>query len=118
MIACGITGLVALLCSALLACREKNLLAQEASFNMGRAYHQLNLLHLAVPYYEQTLRLAVAHDKAAARAARGGAAAAGASSGAIAGLEREAAYNLFLIYRSQKGSQRLAREILRQHLTV
>lgn len=28
---------------------------QEADFNLGRAYHQLGLVHLAVPYYEKAL---------------------------------------------------------------
>ena len=95
---------------------QDNLLAQEISFNMGRAYHQLNLLHLAVPYYEQTLALAEENRLMPRQAAADPTAA--SSGGEIAGLGREAAYNLFLIYRSQKGSQRLAREILRTHLTI
>lgn len=31
---------------------------QEAAYNMGRAAHQLGLLHLAVPLYERALRCA------------------------------------------------------------
>ena len=29
---------------------------QEAAYNMGRAAHQLGLLHLAVPLYERALK--------------------------------------------------------------
>ena len=104
----------------LAAARRKCLLAQEVSYNLGRAYHQINLLNLAVPYYEQTLELAVKHREEARELRRrvGGGAAAGGAEAGPAGLEREAAYNLFLIYRSHPGSQRLAREILREHLTI
>ena len=97
--------------------RRNNLLGQEAAFNLGRAYQQLNLMHLAVPYYEHALQLATARDLETVAES----AAAGASPSATArtvGLEREAAYNLFQIYRSHKGSERLAREILRRHLTI
>jgi len=31
--------------------------AQEAEYNLGRAFHSLNLTHLAVPYYERALAL-------------------------------------------------------------
>ncbi|OLL23932.1 Transcription factor tau subunit sfc4 [Neolecta irregularis DAH-3] len=30
---------------------------QEAEFNVGRAFHQLGLMHLAIPYYERVLAL-------------------------------------------------------------
>jgi hypothetical protein len=33
---------------------------QEAAYNMGRAAHQLGLLHLAVPLYERALRCGAA----------------------------------------------------------
>lgn len=100
--------------------RRQNLLGQEAAYNLGRAYQQLNLMHLAIPYYEHALRLAVEQNKvaASARAGDGATAAPFPTIPAVVGLEREAAYNLFLIYRSHKGSERLAREVLRQHLTI
>jgi len=102
--------------------RRQNLLGQEAAYNLGRAYQQLNLVHLAVPYYEHALRLATAQKRrTATRSDRSGGGAGGGASCATArtvGLEREAAYNLFLIYRAHKGSERLAREILRRHLTI
>ena len=31
-------------------------IAQESAYNMARAAHELNLLHVAVPFYEQALR--------------------------------------------------------------
>jgi hypothetical protein len=34
---------------------DSTLHLQEADFNLGRAYHQLGLVHLAVPYYEKAL---------------------------------------------------------------
>ena len=97
--------------------RLKNLLGQEAAFNLGRAYQQLNLMHLAVPYYEHALRLTNAQNhRTESRGSIGGAPP--RATARTVGLEREAAYNLFLIYRSHKGSERLAREILRRHLTI
>ncbi len=97
--------------------RRKNLLGQEAAFNLGRAYQQLNLLHLAVPYYEHALRLTTAQNQQTTTRSNNGGAPDCATARTV-GLEREAAYNLFLIYRSHKGSERLAREILRRHLTI
>lgn len=38
--------------------------AQEADFNLGRAYHQMGLLHLAVPYYEKALSAGLRPKKA------------------------------------------------------
>ena len=97
------------------------MLGQEAAYNLGRAYQQLNLVHLAVPYYEHALRLATAQKRRtlaqSGRSSAGGGVAPCATA-RTAGLEREAAYNLFLIYRSHKGSERLAREVLRRHLTI
>lgn len=31
-------------------------IAQESAYNLARAAHELNLLHVAVPFYEQALR--------------------------------------------------------------
>lgn len=66
-------------------------------YNLGRATHQLSLLHLAVPYYRSVL------DGAGA-------------GGGGAELAREAAHNLALIY-SASGAHELAREVLRRHPT-
>ena len=35
---------------------------QEAEFNLGRAYHMLGLIHLAIPSYERCLDLSPALD--------------------------------------------------------
>ncbi|PRW60262.1 general transcription factor 3C polypeptide 3 isoform X1 [Chlorella sorokiniana] len=76
---------------------------QEAAYNLGRAAHHLGLLHIAVPYYERVLESAPPPSAAAA--------------GASFDLRRDAAYNLSLIYKAS-GADALARQLLRQHLTV
>ncbi|WFD30193.1 hypothetical protein MSPP1_001210 [Malassezia sp. CBS 17886] len=73
----------------------------EAEYNFGRAFHQLGLLHLAVPRYQRVLELA---EK-------------GASPGLGYAMTREAAYNLSLIY-AGSGSPRLARTLYRRWLLV
>ena len=40
------------------AYQGRRAIAQESAYNMGRAAHELNLLHVAVPFYEQALRCA------------------------------------------------------------
>eukprot|EP00191_Tetraselmis_sp_GSL018_P017842 CAMPEP_0177584482 /NCGR_PEP_ID=MMETSP0419_2-20121207/3923_1 /TAXON_ID=582737 /ORGANISM="Tetraselmis sp., Strain GSL018" /LENGTH=972 /DNA_ID=CAMNT_0019074031 /DNA_START=110 /DNA_END=3024 /DNA_ORIENTATION=- len=59
--------------------------SQEAAYNIGRAMHDIGLLHLAVPFYEEALSL-------------GASPSAGGCSGP-SDLSREAAHNLALIYR-------------------
>ncbi|EFN59685.1 hypothetical protein CHLNCDRAFT_133218 [Chlorella variabilis] len=76
---------------------------QEAAYNTGRAAHHLGLLHIAVPYYERVLEAAPP--------------AVAAGAGPAYDLRREAALNLSLIYR-QSGADLLAKQLLRQHLTV
>jgi len=71
---------------------------QETAYNLGRAAHQLGLLHVAVPFYERAL------------------AAKPPLSSSIADVRREAAHNLVLIYRST-GATGMARHIMREHLT-
>lgn len=65
----------------------------EAAYNLGRAFHQLQLSHLAVPLYEEVLALTESP------------------------LRREAAYNLATLYRST-GSPALAQHVLERHLCV
>lgn len=72
----------------------------EVDYNFGRAYHQLSLLHLAVPRYERVL--ARAND---------------ASCTLGFDMIREAAYNLAMIY-SQVGSTDMARQLYRTWLAV
>jgi hypothetical protein len=48
-------------CSRLpLSHSRRPVIQQEAAYNMGRAAHQLGLLHLAVPLYERALRCGAA----------------------------------------------------------
>ncbi|KAJ3290235.1 transcription factor TFIIIC subunit tfc4 [Rhizoclosmatium sp. JEL0117] len=67
----------------------------EALYNIGRAFHQLGLNHLAVEYYERVLKT---ED--------------------MSGLwpTKEAAYNLALILHAN-GSSMLAQAVLEQHIT-
>lgn len=59
--------------------------AQEAAYNTARAAHHLNLLHIAVPYYERVLAAA---PPAAFPGGLGRHGAAGSAAGAAAGGER------------------------------
>lgn len=77
---------------------EQRCSEQEACYNLGRAAHQLRLLHVAVPFYERAL------------------AAKPPPNSSSADLRREAAHNLVLIYRST-GATGLARQVMREHLT-
>ena len=64
---------------------------------MGRAAHQLGLLHVAGPFYERAL---AAHPPNSVRGHC---------------VRREAAHNLVLLYRAT-GAHALARQVMRQHL--
>lgn len=85
--------------------------ALESNYNLGRAAHHLGLVHIAVQYYHKCL-----NSKPYL-----------AGVGAIeegtrvmvhqATLKREAAYNLSLIYRGA-GADDLARQVLRQYVTI
>ena len=70
---------------------------QEAAYNLGRAAHQLGLLHVAAPFYERALAVRSPD---------------GAREHCVA---REAAHNLALLYRAT-GARALARTVMRQHL--
>nr|XP_006815709.1 PREDICTED: general transcription factor 3C polypeptide 3-like [Saccoglossus kowalevskii] len=73
---------------------------QESYYNLGRAFHQLGLVHLAIHYYKKSLSLPKVVDD-----------------GDYFDLRKESAYNLSLIYQSS-GSFELAREMLLQHCVV
>ena len=94
----------------------------EAAYNIGRAAHQLGLVHLAVPYYESVLAHTPTPSAAAGVGGAGGEGPDGlapevaAATGSM-DLRREAAHNLALIY-SSSGAHELAREVLREHLTI
>jgi general transcription factor 3C polypeptide 3 (transcription factor C subunit 4) len=83
---------------------------QEGAYNLARGVHQLGLPHLAVPLYEKCLETGRAggfRPETGSRAERGG----------DWNLNREAAHNLALIYKSS-GADVLAREVLRKYSTV
>jgi tetratricopeptide (TPR) repeat protein len=70
---------------------------QEALYNVGRAFMQLSLFHLAVPLFEQALDIKVVDPKL--------------------DLSREIAYALSIIY-TDTGATKLARQILIKHCTI
>ncbi|RQM23195.1 hypothetical protein B5M09_001325 [Aphanomyces astaci] len=72
----------------------------ESWYNIGRAYHQLELNHLAIAMYERVLRYYEGKDVAPEFQ-----------------LCRETAYNLSLIYK-QSGATDLASYLLHTYLTV
>lgn len=82
--------------------------AQEAAYNLGRAAHQLGLLHIAVQYYQKCL----ASDDSS-----NGSQQSEHNSEMSVGLRREAAFNLSLIYRGT-GADKLAVQVLRQHVCI
>jgi general transcription factor 3C polypeptide 3 (transcription factor C subunit 4) len=79
----------------------------EAYFNLARAFHQLSLYHYAIPLYEEVLKqknlpdMVYDTDK----------------DQFVGHLQREAAYNLALIYRAS-GAHHLARRMLQNYLTI
>ncbi|XP_023033656.1 general transcription factor 3C polypeptide 3 [Drosophila willistoni] len=75
---------------------------QEIFYNIGRIYHQANILHLAVEYYEKAL--AVKHPLIEKHPN-------------ILGLQHEVAFNLHLIYRAS-GNNRKARQCLMRYCVV
>ncbi|XP_017108014.2 general transcription factor 3C polypeptide 3 [Drosophila bipectinata] len=76
---------------------------QEILYNMGRIYHQANLLHLAVEYYEKALAVPL-HPLIAEHET-------------ILGLQHEVAFNLHLIYRAN-GNKWKARQCLMRYCVV
>ena len=85
--------------------------ALESNYNLGRAAHHLGLVHIAVQYYQKCLDSKAV--PAVAREAEEG------NMPAVqdAGLKREAAFNLSLIYRGT-GADDLARQVLQQHICI
>ncbi|XP_017868832.1 PREDICTED: general transcription factor 3C polypeptide 3 [Drosophila arizonae] len=75
---------------------------QEIYYNIGRIYHQANILHLAIDYYERALAaqhpLIKQHES-------------------VLGLQHEVAFNLHLIYRSS-GNKWKARQCLMRYCVV
>ncbi|EAA07253.3 AGAP010426-PA [Anopheles gambiae str. PEST] len=77
-------------------------LRHEAFYNLGRMYHQLGLLHLAVDYYKRVLSF----DSAVVR-----------ENPQYLDLKAEAAFNLSFIYK-RSGNYELARKYLYEYIQV
>ncbi|GLI63795.1 hypothetical protein VaNZ11_006880, partial [Volvox africanus] len=94
-------------------------LNQEVAYNMGRAAHQLGLLHIAHHYYELALAAPPSVGLPACQATvagGGGTAAAAVTQGSdLWDMRREIAHNLVQLYRSS-GSTELAREVMAKYL--
>ncbi|KAH8284626.1 hypothetical protein KR018_008403, partial [Drosophila ironensis] len=90
-----------------LRCAGKNLedcaAQQEILYNMGRIYHQANILHLAVEYYEKALAVPL-HPLIAEHES-------------VLGLQQEVAFNMHLIYRAS-GNPWKARQYLMKYCVV
>lgn len=76
---------------------------QEIYYNIGRIYHQANIQHLAVVYYEKALAVPV-HPLIAEHES-------------VLGLQHEVAFNLHLIYKAN-GNKWKARQILMRYCVV
>lgn len=74
---------------------------QETYYNIARIMHQLSLFDLAAHYYKKCLETECTFPKQKE----------------IYDLSRFAAYNLILIYK-QSGSNELARNVMREYLTI
>ena len=81
---------------------------QEALYNLGRAAHQIGLLHLAVPLYQRALAAQAPPPLVLRNRIR--------MRTLTVDLSREIAHNLVLIYRST-GAVNLARQVMKRHLT-
>ncbi|EMR08474.1 hypothetical protein PNEG_03302 [Pneumocystis murina B123] len=74
---------------------------QEAEFNIARAFHQLGLTHLAIPYYKRVLSLIVSDS----------------FENVYFDLRRHAVYNLSLIYVTS-GNLSYARNLVDTHFSI
>jgi len=86
--------------------REEN---QEAYYNLGRAFHQIGLVHFAVHYYNKALQFPLHNEKNKDMI--------NATYHPYIDLHREVAYNLSLIYRAS-GNIELAKDILYRYCWV
>lgn len=77
-------------------------LYQETLYNLGRAFHDMRLLHLATDQYQQALALATAYPELAQNAAF---------------VTTQAAHNLVLVYK-HSGATNLAFEVMQQFLVI
>lgn len=87
-------------------------LAQEGYYNVARAFHYVNLAHMAIHFYNKALAVAVDGDIVAPSSAS-----ASSSSSPRPMLYRECAHNLALLYQSS-GSHDLARHVYMQYCAI
>jgi len=83
----------------------KKAMEQEVVFNMGRAFHQAGLLHMAVPFYQDALSLFDRYEEELKAVGEKG------------HVTREAAWNLVVIYKGAN-SRELARGVVENYLRV
>ncbi|KAK7076939.1 General transcription factor IIIC, polypeptide 3 [Halocaridina rubra] len=95
-------SLVAQACAFLNTYVEMRGECQESMYNMGRAFHQLNLLPQAIYYYKKALACLVPQSL---------------PEGPMLDLTRETAFNLSLIYQNS-GSTNLARMYMYKYIQV
>lgn len=79
---------------------------QESMFNIGRAFHQLNMLDKALIFYQRVLSLPIPIGTADSP-----------TSSTIFSLRREAAFNLSLIYKNSKSFD-LAYQLIKDNFTI
>ena len=82
----------------------------EANYNIARAYHHLGLFHAAIPLYEKVIRMSMDRQYSWIPGRQD-------LKEENESLEREAAFNLALIFKSS-GNHELARRLLRDHVTI
>ncbi|CAG8578363.1 6219_t:CDS:10, partial [Funneliformis mosseae] len=96
---------------------------QEAEYNLGRAFHELGLYHLAVPHYERCLELPSLQQVFSEQKGKGKSPEKTSKEYSIANdndstcLRRDAAYNLSMIY-VENGSPGLAAVLLKKYCTI
>lgn len=83
---------------------------QEAMYNIGRVFHQINMLDKAVIFYKKALAM---NDKPRIERMQEGP----DEFGEIFDVRREAAFNLALIYKNSQ-SRRLAYQVIKDNFTI
>ncbi|CAJ0908280.1 1980_t:CDS:10 [Entrophospora sp. SA101] len=97
---------------------------QEAEYNLGHAFHQLGLTHLAIPHYEKALKLPSVNqilkqkiDKKKQLETDENEEVENFEENDPTDIRKEAAYNLYLIY-METGSPALAQMLLKKYCAI
>ncbi|CAG8517969.1 13782_t:CDS:10 [Funneliformis caledonium] len=102
---------------------NRHLQIMQAEYNLGRAFHELGLYHLAVPHYERCLELPSLQQVFSEQKGKGKSPEKTSKEYSIANdndstcLRRDAAYNLSMIY-VENGSPGLAAVLLKKYCTI